>query len=191
MKVLVACEFSGTVRDAFTAAGHDAWSCDLIPSETEGQHLVDDVKNVLHLGWDLMIAHPPCTYLANAGNRWLDVKSGRRDRRLDAARFIVRLWEAPIPRVAIENPISIMSSAWQPPTQVIHPYQFGHHEQKTIWLWLRGLRPLTPTNVKYLDRYDHIMAMSPSEDRQRNRSRFFPGIARAMAEQWGGVTCLV
>lgn len=193
MKVLVACEFSGVVRDAFTALGHDAWSCDLLPSETPGKHLQGDALNHLGEGWDLLIAHPPCTCLTNAGARWLyggkgSVKDLKRWRAMeDSARFFLAMLNAPVPRVCVENPIMHRHAAkivGQPYTQIIQPWQFGHGETKATCLWLKGLPPLKPTNV-VSGRTPRVHHASPGKDRWKERSRTLPGIARAMAEQWG------
>lgn len=182
MRVLVACEFSGTVRDAFAARGHDAWSCDLLPSETEGQHIQGDVLAVLDQGWDLMVAHPPCTHLAVSGARWFKDKQVEQAEALD---FVRALLNAPIPRIALENPVSIISSKIRKPDQIIHPWQFGHGETKATCLWLKGLPKLAPTDV--VDgREAKVHRMPPSENRWRERSRTYKGIAAAMAEQWGG-----
>lgn len=181
MRVLVACEFSGIVRDAFTRRGHEAWSCDLLPSENEGKHFQDDVMRVLHMSWDLMIAHPPCTHLAASGARWW------KDKRIEqtlAASFVVQLSCAPIERIAIENPIGILSTAWRKPDQIIQPWQFGHGETKATCLWLKNLPLLKPTDIVE-GRADRIHKMPPSKNRWRERSRTYQGIADAMAEQWG------
>lgn len=146
MKILVACEFSGVVRDAFAARGHDAWSCDLLPTERPGQHIQGDVLDILGDGWDMMIAHPPCTHLAVSGARYFAEK--RADGRQQAAvDFFMRLVNAPIERVAVENPVCIMSTLYRKPDQIIQPYQFGHPESKKTCLWLRGLPMLTPTKM--------------------------------------------
>lgn len=192
MRVLVACEFSGTVRDAFAAKGHDAWSCDLLPSETPGNHYKGDVFDILHEQWDLMIAHPPCTHLAVSGARWFPEK---RIEQQQAIGFFMLLATAKIPRIAIENPICIMSRVWRRPDQIIQPWQFGHGETKATCLWLMGLPLLIPTHADgdlYRpetppERVARVHMMPPSPDRWRERSRTFPGIARAMADQWGGV----
>ena len=188
MKVLVACEFSGTVRDAFAALGHDARSCDLMPSETPGMHYQGDVRDILDEGWDLMIAHPPCTHLAVSGARHFAAKkaSGVQDEALD---FVRTLLDAPIPRIALENPVSIISSRIRKPDQIIQPWQFGHGETKATCLWLKGLPKLYPTNI-VVGREPRIHKMPPSADRWKERSRTFPGIARAMADQWGGLNNL-
>lgn len=181
MRVLVACEFSGTVRDAFAARGHEAWSCDLLPSETEGNHIQGDVLELLDDEWDLMIAHPPCTHLAVSGARWFKDK---RDEQAEALRFVRVLLDAPIPCIALENPVSIISSKVRKPDQIIHPWQFGHGETKATCLWLKGLPPLTPTNIVE-GREAKVHRMPPSPERWRERSRTYKGIAAAMAEQWG------
>jgi site-specific DNA-cytosine methylase len=183
MRVLVACEFSGTVRDAFIRAGHDAMSCDILDTESPGPHYQGDVRDVLGDGWDLMVAHPPCTHLAVSGARYFAEKQadGRQQAALD---FVRLLLDAPIPRIALENPVSIISSHIRKPTQTIQPWQFGHGETKATCLWLKGLPPLTPTNI-VTGREQRVHKMPPGPDRWRERSRTFPGIAEAMAEQWG------
>ena len=180
MRVLVACEFSGTVRDAFTRAGHDATSCDLLPSETPGKHLQGDVLSILSDGWDLMVAHPPCTHLAVSGARWFKEKQTEQAAALD---FVRALLSAPIARIALENPISIISSRIAKPTQIIQPWQFGHGEVKATCLWLKNLPKLTPTNV-VAGRVARVHRMPPGPDRWKERSRTFPGIAEAMAQLW-------
>jgi hypothetical protein len=181
MRVLVACEFSGTVRDAFAARGHDAWSCDLLPTERGGPHIQGDVTSILDAGWDLMVAHPPCTHLAVSGARWFHLKQAEQ---ADALAFVRFLLDAPIPRIALENPISIISSRIRKPTQTVQPWQFGHGETKATCLWLKNLPPLTPTNI--VDgREARVHRMPPGPDRWRERSRTFQGIAEAMADQWG------
>ena len=184
MRVLVACEYSGTVRDAFAARGHDAWSCDLLPTERLGNHIHGDVLQHLHRNWDLMIAHPPCTHLAVSGARWFKDKQIEQAEALD---FVRRLLDAPIPRIALENPISIISSRIRKPDQVIQPWQFGHGETKATCLWLKNLPKLLPTNIVE-GREARIHKMPPGPDRWKERSRTFEGIAQAMAEQWGGRT---
>lgn len=181
MRVLIACEFSGIVRDAFIAKGHDAMSCDLLPTERPGPHYQGDVLEILNDGWDMMIAHPPCTRLAVSGARWFRDKREEQD---EAIRFFMALANALILKVAIENPISIMSTKWRKPDQIIQPWQFGHGETKATCLWLKNLPPLQPTNI-VSGREQRIHKMPPSENRWRERSRTFPGIAAAMAEQWG------
>jgi site-specific DNA-cytosine methylase len=181
MRVLVACEYSGVVRDAFAALGHDAWSCDLLPTEHLGNHINGDVLQHLHRGWDLMIAHPPCTHLAVSGARWFKDKLQEQAAALD---FVRRLLDAPIPRIALENPVSIISSRIRKPDQIIQPWQFGHGETKTTCLWLKNLPKLLPTNI--VDgREARVHKMPPSPDHWKERSRTYRGIANAMAAQWG------
>lgn len=183
MKVLVACEFSGVVRDAFTRAGHIAWSCDILPTEKPGMHHQGDVTEILDRGWDLMIAHPPCTHLAVSGARHFAEK--RKDGRQQAAiEFFMALASADIPRIAVENPVCIMSSKWRKPDQIIQPWQFGHGETKATCLWLKNLPELTPTDIAE-GREARIHLMPPSKDRARIRSITYRGIADAMAKQWG------
>lgn len=180
MRVLVACEFSGIVREAFRRRGHDAWSCDKLPSEIDGPHIMDDVLNHLDEDWDLMIAHPPCTHLAVSGARWFRHKQAEQAEALD---FVGNLLDAPIRRICLENPVSIISSRIRKPDQIIQPWQFGHGEVKATCLWLKGLPPLRPTNIVE-GRKDRVHREPPSADRWKNRSRTYPGIAEAMAEQW-------
>jgi hypothetical protein len=180
MKVLVACEFSGIVRDAFAVKGHDAWSCDLLPTERPGQHIQGDVLQILNDGWDLMIAHPPCTHLAVSGARWFKDKL---DEQQDALDFVWVLLHAPIGKVALENPISIISSHIRKPDQIIQPWQFGHGETKATCLWLKNLPLLKPTNI--VDgRTARVHRQPPGPDRWKERSRTLQGIAEAMADQW-------
>jgi len=181
MRVLVACEFSGIVRDAFIAQGHDAMSCDLLPTERPGPHLQGDVRDALISGWDLMIAHPPCTHLAISGARWFKDKRTEQEEALD---FVRLLMNAPIPRIAIENPISVISSRIRKPDQIIQPWQFGHGETKATCLWLKNLPLLQPTQIVE-GREARIHRMPPGPDRWRERSRTYQGIAEAMAHQWG------
>ena len=181
MNVLVACEFSGTVRDAFTARGHYALSCDLLPSETPGEHYQGNVRDILGDNWDLMIAHPPCTHLAVSGARWFKDKQKEQK---EALEFVIELMEAPIPKICIENPISIISTRIRKPDQIIQPWMFGHVETKATCLWLKNLPKLIPTDI--VDgREPRIHKMAPSPDRWRERSRTYQGIAHAMAIQWG------
>jgi site-specific DNA-cytosine methylase len=181
MKVLVACEFSGIVRDAFAAKGHEAWSCDLLPTERPGNHIQDDVLSVLRDGWDLMIAHPPCTHLAVSGARWF---KNKQNEQREALSFVLHLLCAPIEMIALENPVSIISSRIRKPDQIIQPWQFGHGETKATCLWLKGLPKLQPTNI--VDgRMARIHREPPGPERWKNRSRTFQGIADAMADQWG------
>ncbi len=184
MKVLVACEFSGIVRDAFAALGHDAWSCDLLPTERPGQHIQADVFKAIDMGqWDLMIAHPPCRYLAVSGARWFKDRQKEQEEALD---FVRDLMDAPIHRICIENPISVISSKIRKPDQVIQPFMFGHGEVKATCLWLKNLPPLVPTDI--VDgRVARVHLEPPGPDRWKNRSRTFTGIARAFADQWGGL----
>jgi len=182
MRVLVACEFSGVVRDAFIARGHDAVSCDLMKSESDsGPHYCGDAMDIIGDGWDLMIAHPPCTHLAVSGARWFKHK---KQEQADALQFVRKLMDADIERICIENPISIISSRIRKPDQIIQPWQFGHGETKSTCLWLKGLSNLVPTKI--VDgRENRIHRMPPGVDRWKKRSRTFAGIAKAMAEQWG------
>ena len=189
MKVLVACEYSGIVRDAFRARGHNAYSCDILPSESPGPHFKTDVRQVLNLNgfeWDLIIAHPPCTRLTNAGVRWLHERNLWAE--LDEACEFFRLFlDHPCPRIAIENPIPhkyAVERIGRKHDQLIQPWQFGHGETKAVCLWLKGLPPLVPTEIVE-GREARVHRMPPGPERAKERSRFFPGIARAMAEQWG------
>ena len=193
MRVLVACEYSGTVRDAFAARGHDAWSCDLLPTERPGNHYQGDVFDIIDNSWDLMIAHPPCTHLAVSGARWFKDKQVEQVEALD---FVRRLLDAPIPRIALENPVSIISSRIRKPDQVIQPWQFGHEATKTTCLWLKGLPWLQWTNVvgkgrRHVTKSGRSLPewynLPPSPDRWKLRSATFAGIAAAMAAQWGGL----
>ena len=220
MKVLVACEYSGTVRDAFIRGGHDAMSCDLLPTESTGPHYQGDVQDILGDGWDLMIAHPPCTYLSVSGMHW--TQRGLRDPQLteDALAFVRLLMDAPIHRIAIENPVSVISSRIRRPDQIVQPYEYGHDASKKTCLWLKNLLPLRRTKFveprwvccgktlpegvgkygcpnclgesKPLARWANQTdsgqnRLPPSEDRWRQRSTFWAGIADAMADQWGRV----
>jgi site-specific DNA-cytosine methylase len=181
-RVLVACEYSGAVRDAFAKLGWDAWSCDLLPTDKPGQHYQGDVRDILSEGWDIMVAHPPCTHLAVSGARWFPAKraSGEQQAALD---FVRLLLDAPIPHIALENPVSIISSEIRKPDQVIQPWQFGHGETKATCIWLKNLPRLTPTNIVE-GREQRIWKLPPSADRWKERSRTFSGIAEAMANQW-------
>ena len=190
MKVLIACEYSGTVRDAFIAQGHDAISCDLLPTDTLGPHYQGDVRDILNDGFDLMIAHPPCTHLAVSGARWFKDKQ---EEQIEALDFVRLLLDAPIDKIALENPISIISSRIRKPNQIIQPWQFGHPESKSTCLWLKNLPVLVPTNILPLPesgRWNNQTPsgqnkLGPSEDRWKLRSATYKGIAQAMAEQWG------
>lgn len=197
MRVLVACEFSGTVRNAFLDRGHDAWSCDLLPSEDgSNRHITGDARTVLNQGWDLlMVAHPPCTRLCNSGVRWISkpppgrTKKQLRAELVEGAGLFSDFWNAPIERIAIENPVmhkhaKALIRGYQPPAQSVQPWQFGHGETKRTCLWLKNLPPLTPTNIVE-GREQRVFRMSPGPNRWKERSRFFSGIAEAMADQWG------
>lgn len=203
LNVLVACEFSGVVRDAFTERGHDATSCDLLPTERPGQHYQGDVFDIIDYGWHLMIAHPPCTYLTVSGNKWMkpefkDRFPTRQQDRTDAIKFFLDLVGAPINKICVENPVGIMSTRYKKPTQYIQPYEFGHPESKKTGLWLKNLDPLKPTDVvtpewiigkKDGKRYSPIHYMSASgfgkdTNRKKERSRTYQGIADAFADQW-------
>ena len=181
MRVIVACEFSGIVRDAFIAAGHDAVSCDLLESERTGPHICDDIRDVDLSDFDLMIAHPPCTHLAVSGARWFKDKQ---EEQAEALEFVRWLLEAPVQRIALENPISIISSRIRKPDQIIQPWQFGHPETKATCLWLKNLPKLVPTQVVE-GRVARVHREPPGPDRWKNRSRTYEGIAAAMAAQWG------
>jgi site-specific DNA-cytosine methylase len=186
---LVACEYSAAVRDAFRARGHDAWSCDLLPTEGDSRwhrHCMRPgaIWNIIDEGWDLMVAHPPCTHLAVSGARWFKDKRAEQE---EALEFVRRLLDAPIPRIALENPISVISSKIRKPDQIIQPWQFGHGETKATCLWLKNLPPLVPTNIVE-GREARVHRMPPGPDRWKERSRTFAGIAEAMADQWGGLS---
>lgn len=198
MRVLVACEYSGAVRDAFLRAGHDAMSCDLLPTDAPGPHYQGDVRDVLGDGWDLMVAHPPCTYLSVSGMHW--THRGLRDPQLteDALAFVRLLLEAPVPRIALENPVSIINSRVRKPDQIVQPWQFGHDASKKTCLWLKGLPLLQPTQIiepriiNGRKRWGNQTnsgqnRLGPSDDRWKIRSATFPGIAQAMADQWGAL----
>ncbi len=180
MKILIACEFSGIVREAFKAKGHDATSCDLLPSEIPGKHYQGDIRDILYDQWDMMIAHPPCTDLAVSGARWFKNKSKEQ---AEALAFIQLLLDAPINKIALENPISIISSKIRKPDQIIQPWQFGHGETKATCLWLKNLPKLIPTDIVE-GREARVHKLPPGEDRWKERSRTYQGIAKAMAEQW-------
>lgn len=172
---------------AFRARGHDAWSCDILPADGDQPqyHIQGDVRFLLKDGWDLMIGHPPCTDLAVSGSRWFKDK---RESQQDSLDFFARLWTAPIPRIALENPVSIVSSWITKPTQITQPWQYGHGETKATCWWLKGLKPLTPTNI-VSGREARVHMMPPGPNRWKERSRTLPGIAAAMAHQWGGEFC--
>jgi site-specific DNA-cytosine methylase len=181
MKVLIACEYSGTVRDAFIARGHSAMSCDLLPTDIDGPHYQGDVFDVINDNWDLMIAHPPCTHLAVSGARWFKDKQ---QEQAEALEFVRRLLNAPIERICLENPVSVISSRIRKPDQIIQPWQFGHGETKATCLWLKNLPKLAPTNVAE-GREARIHKLPPTSDRWKIRSKTYQGIADAMALQWG------
>lgn len=181
MKVLVACEFSGIVRDAFRAKGHDAWSCDVLPSERPGPHIQADVQEINLSEYDLMIAHPPCTYLAASGARWFEE---RRELQSVALNFVRWLLSAPVEHIALENPVGVISTFIRKPDQIIQPWQFGHGEVKTTCLWLKNLPLLRATDI-VSGRAQSCWRRGETKDRWRDRSRTYPGIAVAMADQWG------
>ena len=181
MKVLIACEYSGTVRNAFIKAGHDAMSCDLLPTDVTGPHHQGDVTDILNHGWDLMICHPPCTHLAVSGARWFKEKQKEQ---AEALEFVELLLNAPIHQICLENPVSIISSRIRKPDQIIQPWQYGHGETKATCLWLKNLPLLKSTNIVE-GREARIHKMPPSPNRWKERSRTFQGIADAMAAQWG------
>lgn len=207
MKILIACEYSGIVREAFKNKGHDAWSCDILPTEIEGQHIQGDVLEVLGQNWDMMIAHPPCTYLTVTANKWLkdqqERKSGalvgaeRRKAREEAIEFFMKLINANIPKIVIENPVGCMSSIYRKPCQIIQPMEFGHPEPKKTCLWIKGLSPLKATHQgikpeytltksgKRMATWYYYAENVKGSNRSKVRSKTFQGIADAMAEQWG------
>ena len=184
MRVLVACEFSDIVRDAFIQRGHDAVSCDIIPSERPGPHIQGDVLNHLSDGWDVMIAHPPCTYLAVSGNRWMKERPERAKDRDAALDFVRTLMDTDIHKICIENPKSVITSQIRKADQIIHPWQFGHGERKETHLWLKNLPPLVSTD-EVSGRVPRVHRAAPGRNRWKDRSRTYPGIAAAMADQWG------
>lgn len=204
LKVLIACEYSGTVRDAFIRRGHNAMSCDILPTDVSGPHYEGDIYDVIYDGWDLMIAHPPCTYLAVSGNRWLYNKDGsknaeRWENRAEALDFVRVLMNAPINKIAVENPVSVISSEIRKPEQIIQPWQFGDEAQKTTCLWLKNLPNLKPTKIVGKGEFTTYKSGNkmpkwyadafrlPKAERQKLRSKTFQGIADAMAEQWGNI----
>jgi hypothetical protein len=190
MRVLVACESSGRIRDEFAARGHDAWSCDILPSEAPGNHIQGTIMDhaVVHAGWDLMIAHPDCTFLTVSGARWMR-QEWRQEAQLSALHFVKSLWRFPIPRIAIENPVGRLSSLWCGPDQIVQPWQFGDGETKAWCLWLKNLPQLTPTDVVE-GREARVWRMAPGPERKRERSRTPKGIAAAIAEQWGSLPAI-
>ena len=198
MRVLVACEFSGTVRDAFAKLGHEAWSCDLEPSQSNGNHYQGDMFDIINEGWDLMIAHPPCTHLAVSGARHFAKKQadGRQQQGID---FFIKVVSSNVPMTAVENPIGIMSSIYRKPDQIIQPWQYGHKTTKATCLWLKGLPLLNPTNIvekgefvvfpsgKRMSKWYADSAKHSPKERERIRNKTFQGIADAMADQWGNL----
>ena len=184
-KVLIGCEFSGVVRDEFRKLGHDAYSCDVLPTENDSDHHIQgDVRRILHEDWDLGIFFPPCTHLCVSGARWFKEKTVVQQ---DALDFVARLLLSPIPKIAIENPVGIISTKIRKPDQIIQPYEYGHGETKKTCLWLKGLPKLKPTKI-VPGREQRIWSMPPSDTRWMERSRTYQGIAKAMAEQWGDLT---
>jgi hypothetical protein len=196
MKVLVACEYSGIVRDAFAAKGHDAWSCDILPTESPGNHFQGDVLEHLDKGWDLMIAHPPCTHLAVSGARWFTEGKKPWSLQEEALDFVRKLLDAPINKIALENPVSVISTKIRKPNQIIQPFEYGHDVTKKTCLWLKNLPNLKPTKIvkpdivlvngKKMSRMHYESFKLPSKERSKVRSKFYTGIAEAMADQWGG-----
>lgn len=180
MRVLVGCEFSGRVRDAFIAMGHDAMSCDLLETEQPGPHYRGDVRDILGDGWDIGLFHPSCTRLCASGARWWKLYP---DEQRQAIAFVRELWDAPIPRIAIENPVGILSTAWRKPDQIVQPWYFGDGEMKATCLWLKNLPILIATNA-VLGREQRVWHMGESKERWKARSRTYPGFATAMAAQW-------
>lgn len=194
MRVLVACEYSGVVREAFRANGHEAFSCDLLPADDPSPfHIQGDVLPLLTAGWDLMIAHPPCTYLSVSGLHWNKRVPGRAEKTEEALDFVRRLLDAPVPLIALENPVSCISSRIRKPDQIIQPFEFGHPESKKTCLWLKGLERLKPTKILQVPASGHWEnqtpsgqnKLGPSPDRWKVRSKTYSGIASSMAEQWG------
>lgn len=188
MRILIACEFSGAVRRRFRERGHEAWSCDLLPADDGGEHIQDDVRNVLHLSWDMMIAHPPCTYISNMSNCRIN-EPGRKELREEGLSFFMLFTKTDIPKVVIENPRGYPERVWRPADQIIQPYQFGDPHSKATCLWIKGLPLLAPTMIVEPERkwdgkrYRTFVDRLPS--RSKRRSVTFPGVALAMAEQWG------
>jgi hypothetical protein len=184
MKVLIACEYSGITREAFKRLGHDVWSCDILPTEQPGQHIVDDVRNVLDFGWDLMIAHPPCTYTSAAGYRWFKIDPDRMRKARAGYEFFMQMVNAPIPKIAVENTRGLLWQWYRKPDCVVHPYYFGDPFTKATCFWLKGLPPLHSTNTVAI-KYQNWTKYYGSHT-GHDRSRTFTGIAEAMAQQWGG-----
>ena len=195
MKVLIACEYSGIVRDAFAAKSHDAWSCDILPTESPGNHFQGDILEHLDKGWDLMIAHPPCTHLAVSGARWFTEGKKPWSLQEDALNFVRKLLDAPIDKIALENPVSVISTKIRKPNQIIQPFEYGHDVTKKTCLWLKNLPNLKPTKIvkpdivlvngKKMSRMHYESFKLPSKERSKVRSKFYTGIAEAMADQWG------
>ena len=195
MKVLIACEYSGIVRDAFTSKGHDAWSCDILPTESPGNHFQGDILEHLDKGWDLMIAHPPCTHLAVSGARWFTEGKKPWSLQEEALDFVRKLLAAPIDKIALENPVSVISTKIRKPNQIIQPFEYGHDVTKRTCLWLKNLPNLKPTKIvkpdivlvngKKMSRMHYESFKLPSKERSKVRSKFYTGIAEAMADQWG------
>ena len=195
MKVLIACEYSGIVRDAFASKGHDAWSCDILPTESPGNHFQGDVLEHLDKGWDLMIAHPPCTHLAVSGARWFTEGKKPWSLQEEALDFVRKLLAAPIDKIALENPVSVISTKIKKPNQIIQPFEYGHDVTKRTCLWLKNLPNLKPTKIvkpdivlvngKKMSRMHYESFKLPSKERSKVRSKFYTGIANAMADQWG------
>lgn len=183
MRILIACEYSGKVRDAFISRGHEAVSCDILETEKPGPHYKGNVRDILNDGWDMLIGFPPCTHLASSGARWFKEKQadGRQQEGID---FFMLLANANIPRICLENPVGIMSTQYRKPDQIIQPWQFGHGETKATCLWLKGLPNLVPTNIVE-GREPRMWKLPPSKDRAKIRSETYQGIADAMADQWG------
>ena len=192
MKVAILCEFSGTVRDAFIKAGHDAISCDLLPTESNGPHIQGDIQDQDWSGYDLIIAHPPCTYLAVSGLHWNKRIPGREQKTKDALKFVKWILDLPVKRIALENPVSCISTKIRKPDQIIQPWMFGHDASKKTCLWLKNLPLLKPTETIIKDRYSNQTPtgqnkLGPSKDRWKLRSITYQGIADAMADQWGSL----
>jgi len=195
LRVLVACEFSGRVRDAFTKLGHDAISCDLLPTESPGNHYQGDIFDIINDGFDLAIFHPPCTYLTNSGERWLKNNPERKILRIEAREFVLKLYNSNIPKIAIENPIDNLSTTWRKPDQIIQPFHHGHNDWKSTCLWLKNLPLLKPTDIVKPEEKlcggkkpgritSRLHRLPPGPDRWKERSRTYYGIAEAMANQW-------
>ena len=194
MRVLIACEYSGIVRDAFAKKGHDAWSCDILPTENPGNHIQDDILKHLDKNWDLMIAHPPCTHLAVSGARWFTEGKKPWSLQIEALDFVRKLLDAPIDKIALENPVSVISTKIKKPNQIIQPFEYGHDVTKKTCLWLKNLPNLKPTKIvkpdivlvngKKMSRMHYESFKLPSKERSKVRSKFYTGIAEAMADQW-------